>query len=48
MIAGVAGGLAEYFGFDPTLVRLIFVLLTILGGPGIIIYLVLWLVMREA
>lgn len=46
MIAGVCGGLGAYFGFDPTLVRLIFVALTLLGGHGILIYLILWLVMR--
>jgi phage shock protein C len=48
MLAGVAGGLAEYLAMDPTIVRLIFVLLTLAGGPGLIIYLILWLVMPEA
>lgn len=48
MIAGVAGGLAEYMNLDPTLIRLIFVLLALLGGPGLLIYLILWLVMPEA
>ena len=47
MVAGVAGGLAEYLSIDPTLVRLIFVLLALAGGPGLIIYLVLWLIMPE-
>jgi phage shock protein C len=42
MIAGVAGGLGEYFNMDPTLVRLIFVLLALAGGPGLILYLILW------
>jgi len=45
MLGGVAGGLAEYFNLDPTLVRLIFVLLALAGGPGIIIYLILWIIM---
>lgn len=42
---GVAGGLGSYFELDPTLIRLIFLVLTIAGGSGILIYLVLWLVM---
>lgn len=45
MIAGVAGGLSEYFNVDATLVRLIFILLTVFGGSGVLIYLILWLVM---
>jgi phage shock protein C len=48
MIAGVCGGLAEYFDIDPTLVRALFVIVTLLGGSGILIYIVLWLVMPEA
>ncbi|MFC4526526.1 PspC domain-containing protein [Dyella halodurans] len=47
-IAGVCGGIAEHFGWDPTLVRLGWVLLTLMGGSGILIYLILWLVMPEA
>lgn len=42
---GVAVGLAEYFGVDVQLVRIAFVLATILGGPGILVYLALWIVM---
>jgi len=45
LLAGVCGGLAEYFNQDPTIVRVIFVLLTLFGGPGIILYLVLWLIL---
>ena len=41
MIAGVCGGLADYFDIDPTLVRLLFVLLFFLGGNGILIYLIM-------
>jgi phage shock protein C len=48
MIAGVAGGLGEYFNMDPTLVRLIFVLLALAGGPGLLLYLILWVVVPEA
>jgi len=47
MIAGVCGGVAEYFAIDPTIVRLVFVLLALLGGPGLIIYIVLWIVVPE-
>ena len=46
-IAGVCGGLAEYFGVDPVLVKIIFVVLSLAGGPGIILYIILWLVMPE-
>jgi phage shock protein C len=44
MIAGVCGGLAEYLHTDPTLIRLLFVLFALAGGPGIIAYLILLLV----
>lgn len=43
IIAGVAGGMGEYFEIDPTIVRLIFVLVTIFGGSGILVYLLLWI-----
>jgi phage shock protein PspC (stress-responsive transcriptional regulator) len=39
MLAGVAGGVAEYFGVDATIVRIAFVVLTIIGGVGIPLYL---------
>ena len=39
MLAGVAGGLARYFGVDPTIVRIAFVVLTVFGGAGIPLYL---------
>lgn len=44
MIGGVCGGLASYLGVDPTVVRLIFVLLAIGNGAGVLIYFVLWIV----
>lgn len=47
-IAGVCGGIAEYLGWDPTLVRLLWILLTLAGGSGILIYLILWVVMPDA
>ncbi len=43
-IGGVCGGLGEYFNIDPSIIRLVFVLLTVFGGSGIIIYLVLWII----
>ena len=46
-IAGVCGGLAEYFGVDPTLVRLIAVVLALLGGSGLFIYLFAWMIMPK-
>lgn len=44
MIAGVCGGLANYFGIDAAIVRLVFVL-AVLSGVSPLVYLVLWLVM---
>lgn len=47
MIAGVCGGIAEYFGFDPTIVRLIFAALCLTGGSGLLVYLIAAIVMPE-
>jgi phage shock protein C len=45
IIAGVCGGLGEFFGLNPLWFRVLFVLLMLPGGlPGILIYLVLWLI----
>ncbi|MDI6857553.1 MAG: PspC domain-containing protein [Dehalococcoidia bacterium] len=46
MVAGVLGGFGEYFGVDPTIIRVIFVIVTIATGflLGIVAYLVLWLI----
>lgn len=44
VIAGVAGGLGEYFNVDPTIIRILFVLMAVFGGSGFIIYIVLWLI----
>jgi phage shock protein C len=45
MIAGVCGGIAEYFDIDPVIVRIIAVVLLLPGGaPGVLPYLVLWAV----
>jgi phage shock protein C len=48
MIDGVCGGIAEYFGIDPTLVRVTWVLLTILGGSGILLYIAGMIIMPTA
>ena len=45
MIAGVCAGLAEQFGISVTILRLAFVLGTLIGGWGIIVYVVLWVIM---
>jgi len=45
MVGGVCGGLAQYFQIDPVLVRLAFVLLTIYGGIGPVLYLILLFLM---
>lgn len=44
MLGGVCGGLGELLDIDPTIVRLVFVLLALWGGSGVIIYIVLWLI----
>lgn len=48
VIAGVAGGIGNYFGIDPVLVRVGFVILVLAGGSGILLYLIAWLVMPKA
>ncbi|MDD2284006.1 MAG: PspC domain-containing protein [Paludibacter sp.] len=50
MIAGVCAGIAEYLGLDVTLVRVGYVLLSILsaGFPGTLLYIILWLVMPKS
>lgn len=47
VIGGVCGGIAEYFGLDPTLVRIITVLLIMLPGIGVLTYLVAWLIIPQ-
>ena len=48
-IAGVCGGLGEYFDIDPTVVRIVYVLVSIFSAafPGILIYFVLWLLIPQ-
>jgi len=50
MIAGVCGGLAEWLGWNPTLVRVLYVVVSVAsaGFPGTLVYMVLWLVMPKS
>jgi phage shock protein PspC (stress-responsive transcriptional regulator) len=50
MIAGVCGGIAQSLGWDPTLVRIVYVLVSVISAafPGILVYVVLWLIMPQA
>jgi phage shock protein C len=49
MIAGVCGGIAKSAGWDPTLVRVLYVVVSILSAafPGLLVYVVLWMVMPK-
>ncbi len=47
-LAGVCGGIAEYFDLDPTLIRVLFILFGFAVGGGLIIYLILWLIIPQA
>lgn len=46
-IAGVCGGIANYFGIDPLIVRVLFIALIFFGGAGFVLYFVLLLVMQD-
>ena len=46
-VAGVCGGLAQYFNIDPTLIRVLFVVLAVLGGSGLVLYLALWIIVPK-
>jgi phage shock protein C len=48
MLAGVCGGLGEYFDIDPIIFRLIFVLLTIGAGSGVLLYILAWVIIPDA
>ncbi|OGV18324.1 MAG: hypothetical protein A3J84_09900 [Ignavibacteria bacterium RIFOXYA2_FULL_37_17] len=47
VFGGIAGGLAQYFNLDPILVRVLFVVVTLLHGFGILLYIILWIVIPE-
>ena len=46
-LAGVCGGLAQYSNIDATLLRVLFVVLALLGGPGLVIYLLMWILVPD-
>ena len=46
-VAGVCGGLAQYFNLDATLIRVLFVVLAVLGGSGLVLYLALWIIVPK-
>lgn len=48
MIGGVAGGLGEYLNIDPVILRIVFVIITIINGLGLLLYIILWIVIPEA
>ncbi|MBR6027450.1 MAG: PspC domain-containing protein [Clostridia bacterium] len=48
MIAGVCGGVAEYFNIDPTIVRLAFAACVLIGGTGVMAYIIAAIIMPEA
>jgi phage shock protein C len=43
-VAGVCGGLAQYFNLDATLIRILFVVLAVLGGSGLLLYVAMWII----
>tara|TARA_B100001250_G_C19599692_1_gene700029 strand:+ start:571 stop:765 length:195 start_codon:yes stop_codon:yes gene_type:complete len=49
MLAGVCGGIAKYFDLDPSLVRIAYVVLSVLSAafPGILVYIILWIIIPE-
>lgn len=49
VIAGVCGGIARWLGWDPTLVRVLYVVISLLSAafPGTIVYIILWILMPE-
>jgi len=48
MLAGVCGGLGDYFNVDPVIFRIIFVIIALPGGISILVYFLMWLVIPRA
>jgi phage shock protein PspC (stress-responsive transcriptional regulator) len=46
-ISGVSVGLADYLNIDVTLIRLLFVIFALSGGPGLLVYIILWIIMPD-
>ena len=47
-VAGVCGGLAEYFNVDTTVIRVLFLVITLFGGAGLVVYVVMWILVPDA
>ncbi len=47
IIAGVCGGIGEYFNVDPTLIRLLWLFISIMGGSGVLAYIIAWIIIPE-
>ncbi|MCR4755275.1 MAG: PspC domain-containing protein [Lachnospiraceae bacterium] len=48
MICGVCGGIAEYIGIDPTVVRILWVVFSLMGGSGLLAYIIAAIIIPEA
>ncbi|MEQ9467795.1 MAG: PspC domain-containing protein [Ekhidna sp.] len=48
VLGGVSGGIASYFGMDPVVIRVLFVISIFLGGAGLLVYIILWIITPEA
>jgi phage shock protein C len=46
-VAGVCGGLAQHFNVDVTLIRVLFALLAVLGGSGVVLYVAMWIIIPK-
>lgn len=47
IVAGVCGGIGEYLKVDPTLIRLLWLLISIVGGSGVVAYIIAWIIIPE-
>ncbi len=47
MIAGVCGGLADYFGIDAAIIRVLFVVFAFIPGPSLLVYIALWVILPK-
>lgn len=47
MVCGVCGGIGKYFNIDPTLIRLVWVLASVVGGSGLLVYIIAAIIIPE-
>jgi len=47
MVAGVCSGLADYLNIDPTIIRILFVVVAFAGGASLLAYLIMWIIVPE-